>query len=202
MPYCTHCGHNNPEGSNFCARCGRPLSSDVDTTATDPTGEERRADAGSDAGQGSDAGAAESKPSEGKVSGDTTKVIPAVVDDPAATELSAEDEQAVEDLPKGSALLIVRRGNSAGARFLLDKDESTAGRHPGSDIFLDDVTVSRHHVKFTRTAEGMVTRDVGSLNGTYVNRTLIDGEVLLRSGDEVQIGRFRMVYLASTHGLG
>ncbi|TDO92941.1 FHA domain-containing protein [Enemella evansiae] len=170
MPYCTKCGHNNPEGSNYCSQCGEPqvrtehIRVELDQTA-----------AGSD----------------------TTKVIPSVGEEnPAAGELSAEDEAAVGSLPEGHALLIVNRGPSAGARFLLDSDEATAGRHPDSDIFLDDITVSRHHVRFTRTDEGTTVADVGSLNGTYVNRTLIDGEVLLKPGDEVQIGKFRMVYFA------
>ena len=71
-----------------------------------------------------------------------------------------------------------------------------SGRHPESDIFLDDVTVSRKHAIFRRTEEGFVVHDVGSLNGTYVNRELVD-EVVLRTGDEVQIGKFRLVFYAS-----
>src|SRR5690606_27519418 len=77
----------------------------------------------------------------------------------------------------------------------------TVGRHPDSDIFLDDVTVSRRHAEFHRGPQGFVVRDVGSLNGTYVNRDRID-EVLLVSGDEVQIGKFRLVYFASQRGFG
>jgi pSer/pThr/pTyr-binding forkhead associated (FHA) protein len=102
----------------------------------------------------------------------------------------------VESLPVGAALLVVKRGPNAGSRFLLDKDLTTAGRHPESDIFLDDVTVSRRHAEFSRTADSFVVRDVGSLNGTYLNRERID-EAPLANGDEVQIGKFRLVYLTS-----
>ena len=94
------------------------------------------------------------------------------------------------------AFLVVLRGPNTGARFLLDDDEVMSGRHPDSDIFLDDVTVSRKHAIFRRTSEGFVVRDVGSLNGTYVNRELVD-EATLKTGDEVQIGKFRLVFYAS-----
>ena len=97
-------------------------------------------------------------------------------------------------LPPGMALLAVRRGPNAGARFLLDHDVTTSGRHPDSDIFLDDVTVSRRHVEFHREGGGFSVHDVGSLNGTYVNREPVDTAVLA-TGDEVQIGKFRLVYL-------
>jgi len=102
-------------------------------------------------------------------------------------------------LPPGMALLVVRRGPNAGARFLLDHDVTTSGRHPDSDIFLDDVTVSRRHAVFRRSPDGYKVADVGSLNGTYVNRDRID-EVLLSGGDEVQIGKYRLVYFAGQHG--
>jgi pSer/pThr/pTyr-binding forkhead associated (FHA) protein len=113
--------------------------------------------------------------------------------------LSADDAAALDALPPGSALLVVQRGPSAGSRFLLDTDEVSAGRHPDSDIFLDDVTVSRRHAVFRRTEEGFTVSDVGSLNGTYVNRDRID-DVLLSSRDEVQIGKFRLVYYPSAAG--
>jgi pSer/pThr/pTyr-binding forkhead associated (FHA) protein len=91
---------------------------------------------------------------------------------------------------------VVQRGPSAGSRFLLDTDVVTAGRHPDSEIFLDDVTVSRRHAEFRRGPDGFSVRDVGSLNGTYVNRDRIDA-VVLQGGDEVQIGKFRLVFFAS-----
>jgi pSer/pThr/pTyr-binding forkhead associated (FHA) protein len=107
--------------------------------------------------------------------------------------LGSDDVAAVEALPPASALLIVQRGPNAGARFLLDAERTTAGRHPSSDIFLDDVTVSRKHAEFLTEGSGFSVRDVGSLNGTYVNRERIDTAVL-RAGDEVQIGKYRLTY--------
>lgn len=105
-------------------------------------------------------------------------------------------DTAVERLSPGTALLVVKRGPNAGSRFLLDQATTSAGRHPDSDIFLDDVTVSRRHAIFRRTPEGFVVRDVGSLNGTYVNRELVEAATLT-TGDEVQIGKFRLVFYAS-----
>jgi pSer/pThr/pTyr-binding forkhead associated (FHA) protein len=98
-------------------------------------------------------------------------------------------------LPHGMALLVVRRGPNAGARFLLDHDVTTSGRHPDSDIFLDDVTVSRRHAEFHREGVTFTVRDVGSLNGTYVNRERVEAATLA-NGDEVQIGKFRLVFLS------
>jgi len=132
---------------------------------------------------------------------DTTISLHAIsVDVPEVDlRLSAADQAAVDALPPGSALLVVQRGPNAGARFLLDAERTTAGRHPGSDIFLDDVTVSRKHVEFVRREGQFVVRDVGSLNGTYVRRDRIE-EAVLRDGDEVQIGKFRMIFHPSRRG--
>ncbi len=113
-------------------------------------------------------------------------------------DLNPADSAAVDALPDGHALLVVQRGPSAGSRFLLDTDMVTAGRHPESEIFLDDVTVSRRHAEFRRTDLTYSVSDVGSLNGTYVNRDRID-EVILADGDEVQIGKYRLVFF-SGHG--
>ena len=100
----------------------------------------------------------------------------------------------VEGLPVGSALLVVKRGPNAGSRFLLDQPTTSAGRHPDSDIFLDDVTVSRRHAEFRSDGGEFQVVDVGSLNGTYVNREPVDSATLA-NGDEVQIGKFRLVFL-------
>jgi pSer/pThr/pTyr-binding forkhead associated (FHA) protein len=117
-------------------------------------------------------------------------------------DLTDEQLRAVDALPQGSALLMALRGSDRGARYLLDSDSVVAGRSPDCDIFLDDITVSRQHCVFLR-AEGQLTvDDQGSLNGTYVNRALTDGPVVLRAGDEVQIGKFRLVFYPSPHGLG
>ena len=127
---------------------------------------------------------------------DTTITLGAVSADSEAppSRLSAADQAAIDALPASSALLVVQRGPNAGARFLLDAEKTTAGRRPDSDIFLDDVTVSRKHAEFVRRDGGFVVRDVGSLNGTYVQRDRIE-EAVLRDGDEVQIGKFRLVFL-------
>ncbi|WAJ42648.1 FHA domain-containing protein [Mycobacterium sp. Aquia_216] len=105
----------------------------------------------------------------------------------------------VEGLPAGSALLVVKRGPNAGSRFLLDQATTSAGRHPDSDIFLDDVTVSRRHAEFRLENNEFHVVDVGSLNGTYVNREPVDSAVLA-NGDEVQIGKFRLVFLTGPKG--
>jgi hypothetical protein len=136
-------------------------------------------------------------------SSDTTTIIPAGQTPDADGEFSTEAHQgALDALAPGSALLVVKRGPNAGSRFLLDQDVTTAGRHPDSDIFLDDVTVSRRHAEFRREGGGYSVHDVGSLNGTYVNRERIEAAALA-GGDEVQIGKFRLVYLtaAVTAGL-
>lgn len=109
--------------------------------------------------------------------------------------LTSADHATIQALRPGTALLVVMRGPNNGARFLLDDESVSAGRHPDSDIFLDDVTVSRKHAVFTRQDGRFVVRDVGSLNGTYVNRERID-ETALQTGDEVQVGKFRLVFYA------
>nr|WP_083841721.1 FHA domain-containing protein [Mobilicoccus pelagius] len=111
----------------------------------------------------------------------------------ADLRLSSDDTSTIDALRPGTALLLVLRGPNTGARFLLDSAMTTTGRHPDSDIFLDDVTVSRKHAVFEQDGDTFVVRDVGSLNGTYVNRERIDSAVL-RAGDEVQIGKFRLVF--------
>jgi pSer/pThr/pTyr-binding forkhead associated (FHA) protein len=171
MPFCTECGHENPETARFCSQCGHRLQQ----THAEPTTE-----------------------TTASISFSSSE---AADYDRAEADLSPDDAAAVDALPPGSALLVVQRGPSAGSRFLLDTDEVTAGRHPDSDIFLDDVTVSRRHAAFRRTPEGFRVADVGSLNGTYVNRDRID-DVLLTGGDEVQIGKYRLVYFASHHSSG
>lgn len=112
------------------------------------------------------------------------------------TGSSAEEQAAVSALPSGSALLVVRRGPNVGARFLLDQDETIAGRHPSADIFLDDVTVSRRHAQFLRHGSAFEVKDLGSLNGTFFDGVRIE-TALLSDGAEVQIGKFRLTFYAS-----
>ncbi|WP_257158196.1 oxoglutarate dehydrogenase inhibitor Odhl [Corynebacterium cystitidis] len=107
---------------------------------------------------------------------------------------TSSENKGVDNLPEGAALLVVKRGPNAGARFLLDRETTTAGRHTEADIFLDDVTVSRRHAEFRNNAGEFEVVDVGSLNGTYVNREPRNSQVLA-SGDEIQIGKFRLVFI-------
>jgi pSer/pThr/pTyr-binding forkhead associated (FHA) protein len=161
--FCEHCGHQNPDDSRFCTRCGAALRVAAEPEATDST--------------------------------TTISLSGLEVDEPGdlASELLGEA------LPAGHALLVVQRGPSAGSRFLLDTEVTTAGRHPDSEIFLDDVTVSRRHATFTRTGDGFVVEDVGSLNGTYLNRERIE-RAPLHNGDEVQVGKYRLLFFASAPG--
>ena len=102
----------------------------------------------------------------------------------------------IGELPSGSALLVVKRGPNAGSRFVLDQPVTSAGRHPNSDIFCDDITVSRRHAEFRRHNSEFQVVDVGSLNGTCVNREPVQSAVLA-NGDEIQIGKFRLVFLTA-----
>jgi len=168
--FCTQCGHQNPSDARFCASCGTALA-----RPGQPVGD---------------------TPEHGPDTTSTISVSGLESLDENAVEVETSHDAVVEALPPGSALLVVKRGPNAGSRFLLDADVTTAGRHPESDIFLDDVTVSRRHAEFIRRDDGFVVRDVGSLNGTYLNRERID-ETPLAGGDEVQIGKFRLVFLDS-----
>lgn len=113
-------------------------------------------------------------------------------------DISAVTVETIHELPAGSALLVVTRGPNVGARYLLKAELTTVGRSTSADIFLDDVTVSRKHAVFYALPDylGHGVRDSGSLNGTYVNREHND-DCILKTGDEVQIGKYRMIYYAS-----
>jgi len=175
MPYCTACGRQNPDDARFCAQCGTKLA-------------------------GGDQGGA---PGGAEPAGEATATISFGVSkektDTSDRQLSPVDAAAVDALPPGHALLVVQRGPGAGSRFLLDTDTVNAGRHPDSEIFLDDVTVSRRHAEFRREGETFTVGDAGSLNGTYVNRDRID-KVQLNDGDEVQIGKYRLVFFSGHTG--
>jgi pSer/pThr/pTyr-binding forkhead associated (FHA) protein len=94
--------------------------------------------------------------------------------------------------------LIIAAGALAGSRFELVNEVVTVGRHEASDVLLDDVSVSRHHCLFTRTASGRYTvRDLNSLNGTYVNGKRVE-EMSLHSSDEVQVGKFKLIFWGAT----
>ena len=168
MPVCPHCGHDTPDpDARFCAACGRSLTPEASGSSESAVEATSVLHLGTESPEPVDSG----EPAEGS------------------------DAAVIERLQTGTALLVVRRGPASGARFLLDADVTTAGRHPDSDIFLDDITVSRNHAEFTRDGQDFRLRDMGSLNGTYVNRSRID-EATLVSGDEVQIGKYRLLFLA------
>ena len=118
----------------------------------------------------------------------------------ASIDVSLTDQhEALEDIPQlspGTGMFVVVRGPAAGARFLLDREVTTIGRHPDADLFLDDVTVSRHHAEVHLVDGRLVLRDLGSLNGTYVRGERAD-EHVLSTGDEVQVGRFKLVYVGA-----
>ena len=167
--FCTQCGHQNPDGSRFCGRCG---------AAVQGSGSGGSAPARADTTSTISLAALEGALEAGESAGAPAPAEPALQEQP----------------PAGTALLVVKRGPNAGSRFLLDSEVTTAGRHPESDIFLDDVTVSRRHAEFVREPGGFVVRDVGSLNGTYLDRQRIE-QAGLAGGDEVQIGKYRLVFL-------
>lgn len=110
------------------------------------------------------------------------------ISEPSAPAYSAD--VGVSEVP----VLIVRKGVEVGERFYLDQPEVTIGRDPESDIFLNDVTVSRSHALLRIDGGDVMIVDAGSLNGTYVNNEIVD-EARLASGDSVQIGRFQMVFV-------
>lgn len=115
---------------------------------------------------------------------------------PFGVELSAAEIDAINALPSGSAIFLVRSGPTAGARYLVDRDVTTIGRHPEADIFFDDVTVSRRHAEITRAGRSFEIVDQRSLNGTYVNGEREDHGVLV-NGAEVRIGKFRLNFFSS-----
>lgn len=111
-------------------------------------------------------------------------------------KLSDEEQQAVDSLPSGNALLIVRRGPNKGSRFLLDSDLITVGRHPNADIFLDDVTVSRRHAEIKRSGTKFTVTDLASLNGTYFEGSRVESQDLA-DGTELQVGKYHFTFYAS-----
>ena len=167
---CARCGRPNPEDARFCSNCGAQLLAGRPGPGAPP------------------------RP------GETTSTISLNRDDSDYGDDLYPDSASLGALPAGTALLLVMRGPNAGSTFRLENDLTTAGRHPDSDIFLDDVTVSRRHAEFYREPTGQgsrfTVRDVGSLNSTYVNGSRIE-EAELTGGEEVQIGKFRLQFLTS-----
>jgi pSer/pThr/pTyr-binding forkhead associated (FHA) protein len=166
---CDRCGARNAEGSNYCATCGNALGS-VGEKATD------------------------------SLPPDEASKLARAAETAEAEAASGERIEAIIDrLEPGTALLVAIHGSNRGARFLLDRETTTVGRHPDSDIFLDDVTVSRRHVEFRRKEDGLRVADLGSTNGTFVNSRRAE-EARLGTGDEVQIGKFKLAVLLARAG--
>ena len=155
--HCPDCGFVNPDGANYCQRCGHFLGGGAPTQehSGEPTTATYRV-------------------------GETGELIPIDLDDAAA---------------HGPVLVIRSGGGRVGESFPLDGDRMTIGRRPDSDIFLDDVTVSRDHALLVRRGEDYYLDDLGSLNGTYVNRRRIESH-RLEDGDELQVGKYKLTYLS------
>jgi pSer/pThr/pTyr-binding forkhead associated (FHA) protein len=151
--HCPECGFVNPEGANYCQKCGAYLArqegEEEPTTMTykvDETGEYQPVDI----------------------------------------------DEVVEEA--GAALVIRSGGGRSGESFTIEGDRTSIGRSPDAEVFLDDVTVSRNHALIVRRQDGLYIDDLGSLNGTYVNRRRIESHKL-DDGDEIQIGKYKLSYL-------
>jgi hypothetical protein len=167
--YCNRCGHRNPEGANFCSTCGARL--------------ERR-------GQNAEGDVVESYTT-------ATQAVALFPGETASEPFLLEASDLLHGVPAGGGALVVTRGPNSGSRFVLQPEPETVvtiGRHPESDIFLDDITVSRRHAEVRHSHGSFWAQDVGSLNGTYLNRERIDTSPL-SSGDELQVGKFRLLFL-------
>lgn len=130
---------------------------------------------------------------EGAGSDTTVNFMPAELE----SDLEEEVHISPEELEGGRGVLIVKRGPNAGSKFFVDSESAAVGRSPDSDIFLDDITVSRRHVELHRGRDTFTLKDVGSLNGTYVNKERVE-QAELRSGDEIQIGKFKIIFLSGS----
>lgn len=133
----------------------------------------------------------------GEATGDIGSIVPADPRDEIDT--SSAVAEAAGALPRGSAMLVVKRGPNVGAKFELNQPVTNAGRNPASDIFLDDITVSRRHAEFHAANGEFRVVDLGSLNGTYLNRVAVDSAVLT-NGDVLQVGNFRLIFLTAPDG--
>jgi pSer/pThr/pTyr-binding forkhead associated (FHA) protein len=170
--FCSQCGHPVGDDANFCSACGAPVPADAQPDARSEAQPEAQRDpkrSGTD---------------------DTTAGIESGALDPT------HDPGHLPQLEPGTGMLVVVRGPNAGSRYLLDRDATTVGRHPDADIFLDDVTVSRNHAELLRTPDGVLVKDLGSLNGSYVGGERVEEQVL-STGVELQIGRFKLLFVGA-----
>jgi hypothetical protein len=151
--HCPECGFANPEGANYCQKCGAYLGGPKE--GDEPTTMTYRVD-------------------------ETGEMLPVDID------------EVVEEA--GAALVIRSGGGRAGESFSIDDERVSIGRSPDAGVFLDDVTVSRNHALLVRRRDGLYIDDLGSLNGTYVNRRRIESH-RLSDGDEIQVGKYKLSYL-------
>jgi hypothetical protein len=151
--HCPECGFANPEGANYCQKCGAYLGGPKE--GDEPTTMTYRVD-------------------------ETGEMLPVDID------------EVVEE--SGAALVIRSGGGRAGESFSIDEERVSIGRSPDAGVFLDDVTVSRNHALLVRRRDGLYIDDLGSLNGTYVNRRRIESH-RLSDGDEIQVGKYKLSYL-------
>ena len=126
--------------------------------------------------------------------------LAALEEQTAAIILEQEDDvPSLDDLGPDQGLLVIKGGPSAGSTVLIERDVTRLGRSPDSDVFLNDITVSRRHAEILREGGGFLIKDAGSLNGTYVNRERVDSAELA-SGDELQVGKFKVVFYTAPRG--
>ncbi len=183
QPVCSTCHHVNTAGARFCSSCGLPLAVAAETAY--PDGE---------------LGATMAV--EAIHIDSSSESAPLVEGEPSAFSSTAplDDElvsMAIERVGPGQGLLIIRRGLEDSSHVELGAEIVNIGRHPDSEVVLDDITVSRRHVQVEPSAEGYVASDMGSLNGTYVNRVRVERAVL-GNGDELQVGKFKITFLTGS----
>jgi len=127
----------------------------------------------------------------------TASDSPAGALDEFLATVSAPDRSIIEEIAQSAekAMVIINRGSNLGSRFLITAQGASIGRSSASDVFLDDVTVSRSHAKIESSPSGFLLKDSGSLNGTYVNNVSVTEQVL-HSGDQIQIGKFHLLFVS------
>ena len=119
--------------------------------------------------------------------------------DALLTSMDSQASSAIRAIIEGNgdrAMVVIHRGPSKGARFLIAEDKCSIGRSPMNAVFLDDITVSRAHAQITKSGMGFELLDLGSLNGTYVNNSSVKS-VQLKTGDEIQVGKFHLIFVSS-----